>query len=336
MHRNLISPISDFPGHRPFVRVVVLHYNTGPLLLDCLKSLQNLQYPNYDVVLVDNASTDGMTQIVKEQHLVASVVDNLFNSGYCGGNNLGIKSAFPDAAKYILILNPDTVVRNLGFLSAMVDWMESHDNAGFVGPCVYFRDYETTQNTSCHFPFLTRKVLSFLKPILFKTKKASDDYKQPKKVDVLNGVCVLLRIRMLREIGMYDEKMFMYGEDWDLSFRAKTKNWDSWFVPVPSVVHKQKEEGYDYLSMTNFLLKRNAIYFLKKHGFVFQALNVAAGALLVSFIRIFWVGIRSHGGVKAYSRFFVTLLIALFMVFLGRNDSPHFGPPNVSWSPIRP
>ena len=134
--------------------------------------------------------------------------------------------------------------------------------------------------------------------------------------EVVNGVCVLKRRAMLERVGLFDEALFMYGEDWDYAIRANRDGWASYHIDVGAIVHDQDERGYDFLSLTNFLLKRNALIVLLKHRKLLSAL----GALLGSGGLTAWRAVRaSFSGVEGRSyREFAKRLFSAYVYVLSR------------------
>lgn len=325
------QPLPSMNREYPPVWVVILDYNTGPILLDCVASFLDVRYPHLHLVVVDNASTDGMAGQIRERFPAVELIRLQRNLGYCGGNNAGIEYALEKGAAYVLVVNPDTFVINPDFVTTLVDTGLQLPEAGIVGPLVdiYVRGH--LQNTSCHLPFVRRKLRGLF------TRRRPQRLARPTKlreVEVLNGVCILLRREMLLEIGAFDPMIFMYGDDWDMTIRAQARGWKSYQVPVDSIVHLQKKDGYDYLSMTNFLLKRNAAYVLLKHGYLFQAWSVAFGGLTLSVLRAMRTS-YSRAGSVGYWRFVGRLICAYSATFLGYPNAPAFGPPAAEWVAVK-
>jgi GT2 family glycosyltransferase len=106
-----------------------------------------------------------------------------------------------------------------------------------------------------------------------------------RSVEMLNGVCILLRASALRQVGAFDPRYFMYVEDADLGLRLRQAGWRLAYVPVDSVIHHQKESGYDLEGEVSLLLRRNAVYFLQKHHRRAQAWGLAAANLLLAVAR---------------------------------------------------
>ncbi len=252
---------------------------------DCLNSLRELRYPNRQVLVVDNGSADGSEEMIRNDFPEVRFIQTGENQGYTGGNNRGMEAALAAGAAYVLILNPDTVVINPDFLGAMVDYLERHDEVGIAGPRVFLREAGVVQNTVLYAPGLWRNLRNW-----FQYRLAPDSLihsgHQVVEAEVLNGVCLLIRGACLREIGLFDEEYFMYIEDADMDRRAWQAGWKVCYLPIDSIVHRQKRDGYQPDGPVDFLLKRNSVYYLVKWGRRGESLVLAGLALLV----IWWRG----------------------------------------------
>ena len=313
------------------VAIVILNYNGGALLRQCVESFLQLRHEKFRIIVVDNCSVDGSADGLEQLDSKVQVVRSTENLGYTGGNNLGIEVALQDDFEYVLLVNNDTLVCNPRFLTEMIAFAETNADAGILGPKVFFRKEGIVQNTICATPFFLKALLKWPQQKFAKipSNKSGDEFKQ---VDVLNGVCLLLKSSMLREIGILDPLIFMYREDTDLAIRARKRGWNSYYIPIQSIVHLQKSIGYEYNSMVDFLLKRNAVYVLRKHGYGLSAAGRAISSLSLSAGRALLSYIRSRDTSQLYS---VRLLYkAMIAIFSGKYHSNSFGPPVRSWSEL--
>lgn len=293
----------------------------------CLESLRTLTYPNYQVVVVDNGSQDGIEAMVCAEFPSFTFIQTGANLGYTGGNNRGIEDALECGADYILILNPDTVVINPQFLDEMVAYTEAHPEVGIAGPRVFLRERDTVQNTVLFPPGLWRNIANWVQyRIDPKSLEFSGD--QVVEAETLNGVCLLIRAACLREIGLFDENIFMYIEDAEMDYRAHRAGWRVQYLPIDSVIHQQKQEGYQMTGLVSFLLKRNSVYYLDKIGKRFDAWGYAIISLALLFIR--GVLTFNREGILDYTRFCRRLATAYWQVLSGRRLGKAFGPPFAS------
>ncbi|MDX2034599.1 MAG: glycosyltransferase family 2 protein [Blastocatellia bacterium] len=308
----------------PLVHIIVLNFRMREIVGRCLTSLRSLTYPNYRVIVVDNDSGDGIEAFVSERFPEAGMIANPVNSGYTGGNNRGMRHALDAGADYVLILNPDTEVVNDDFLTAMVAYAEAHPELGIAGPRVFLRERGEIQNTVLFPPGFWRSVFNWF---WYRIDPASFVFSGDEVVDarVLNGVCLLIRAECLRRIGLFDEDLFMYIEDADMDWRARQAGWAVRYLPIDSVIHLQKQDGYHMTSQVSFLLKRNSVYYLCKTGRRFDAWGYALFSVLLLLLRGLLT--RSRRGFEEYAEFARRLASAYLVVLRGRRLDKDFGPP---------
>jgi len=307
----------------PLVYVIVLTFNVRDLARRCLESLKTLSYPNLRVVAVDNASSDGTEEMVRTEFAHLSILQTGNNFGYTGGNNRGIEFALREGAEYVVVINPDTVVVNREFIGEMVDYMEANRDVGISGPRVFLREKGVVQNTVLYQPGLMRSLGNWIR---YRLSPASFLRSGDAVVDAetLNGVCLMMRRECLSEIGLFDENIFMYIEDADLDYRAWRAGWRVQYLPIDSVIHAQRIDGYDMTSRVSFLLRRNSVYFLRKIGSNLDAWGYAIGSLLLMSVR----GILSLGDIGKYLHFCRKLAAAYWEILSGRPLGKAFGPPH--------
>jgi GT2 family glycosyltransferase len=248
----------------PRVAVVIVNYRTADQAIASVQSLQNQRYASLSIIVVDNDSRDGSAEQLQAALPGVDVIASTENGGYTGGNNIGIESALADGADYVLVLNPDTIAINSEFISRMVDFAERHPRAALIGPRVHWRKVGEIQNTILEFPWLHRRIRGVVRRCLRQPTPARSA-SQARKAEVLSGVCLLFRAEALFDVGLFDERTFAYIDEVDWAYRAQTQKWDLWYLPIDSIVHEQKESGYERGSTVEFLLKRNTLYFLLKN-----------------------------------------------------------------------
>lgn len=324
----------------PKVAIVVVNYRTADLTIDCVRSLQNLRYDELDIIVVENCSGDdsavrflqefppltrggrggdraprGVTYPQQLRHVTLLVAAE--NGGYTAGNNLGIEHALASGANFILVLNPDTVVINPDFLTTLVGHMVENPNVGAVGPRVFLRESGNVQNTVLRFPWVWRRIADWFRHCLRKPAPRSGAL--PIAAEVLNGVCVLLRADCLREVGLFDERTFAYIEDVEWSYRAQRAGYSRQYLPVDSIIHLQKDTGYERGGTVDFLLKRNTLYFLLKTHHRLQAIVYTLCTLTLAGMMI--AKSTFSGRAAKNARFARRLARAYAGLWLGRTDS---------------
>jgi GT2 family glycosyltransferase len=306
------------------VVLIVLTYNSREVIRRCLDSLKDVGYASLQVLVVDNGSKDGTDRIVLEEFPQFRLLQTGENLGYTGGNNRGLQVALEAGAEYAMILNPDTVIADPHFVARMVDYLDANPDIGIAGPRVFLRERASVQNTVLFAPGLWRSITNWFR---FRFKPESLNLSSDVVVDAetLNGVCLLIRSKCLRETGLFDENIFMYIEDADLDFRARQAGWRVCYLPIDGVIHAQSLEGYDMTSLVSFLLRRNSVYFLKKIGRQFDAWGYAIGSIALMAVR----GLLHPSRIGEYWSFTRRLGAAYSQILRGLPLNEKFGPPYV-------
>jgi GT2 family glycosyltransferase len=233
--------------------VIILNYNTRDFLRQCLQSIKKTQGIDPEVIVVDNASTDGSVAMVKENFPEVKLMVNEKNIGFAAGNNQGVKKA---KGKFILFLNPDTLVQP-ETLKAMVDYLKKHPKTGAAtcqvelpnGQLDYacHRGFPTPWNAFAYFSGLAK---------LFPKIKAFTGYtlsylplNQTHPIDAACGAFLMVRREAGEASHWWDEDYFWYGEDLDFCYRLKQKGW-----------------RIDYVSQTKIIHHKGAASGIKKHS----------------------------------------------------------------------
>ncbi len=221
--------------------IIIVNYNTRNFLQGCLSSIyaQNKQSPP-EVVVVDNASSDGSVEMIREQFPRVVLIANDTNRGFAAANNQGIKYS---TGSLVLLLNPDTVVCD-GTLEAMAAALESDPKIGAVG-CKILNPDMSLQPSCRNFPslatvFLEQTNLRILLRVIspFRRRYLNFwDHDSPREVDWLIGACIMIKRECLDDVGLLDESFFMYAEDVDLCYRMQRRRWKVYFTPCASVIH---------------------------------------------------------------------------------------------------
>ena len=223
--------------------VIILSYNTKELLKHCLKSVFASETDSYkiEVIVVDNASADGSSLMVKKEFPEVNLIVSEKNLGFAGGNNLALKEA---KGEYILFLNSDTEVVPDAFRK-MIGFMDKNPKVGAsTAKTILFsggidpdchRGFPTPWASICYFLGLES---FFSKSRLFgQYHKFYLDLDKPHEIDAGFGTFMFVRREVLKEVGNWDESYFFYGEDLDLFYRIKEAGWKIMFYPDPLLVH---------------------------------------------------------------------------------------------------
>jgi len=217
--------MSEHPAS--FVAVIVLNWNGWRDTLECLASLEKLDYPNYQVVVVDNGSTDGSEERIRDSYSNVSMLQTGANLGFAGGNNAGIEYALQHDAGYVWLLNNDTIV-DPEALTELIAVAESDEKVGLVGSSLYyFHDPKSLQaygGGTVNWWMGTNKLL-----------------KEPARVslDFVCGASVLIKRSVVESVGLLDTLYFFYWEDVAYSRRAVEAGWKLAVAARSRILHKE-------------------------------------------------------------------------------------------------
>ncbi len=216
------------PGDRPAVFCILLNWNGCADTLECLDSLGRTRYSNLTVIVVDNGSTDGSVAQIRKAYPDIELIQSPTNLGYGAGNNLGIRHALRRGAKYIWLLNNDTVVEP-DTLSALVALCEADPMLGQAGSVLSY----------AHAPSQVQAWGGGQVNLWMGTSRHSTQPLPTEQLDFLTAASVLIRASVLEEVGLFDEAYFMYWEDTDLSFRIRRAGWKLGVAENARLLHKE-------------------------------------------------------------------------------------------------
>ena len=218
----------------PRVSIVILNYNGLTDTLNCLKSLDKCTYPNLEIILIDNGSPNGTDPkdlaAVSQKNL--RFIDNKKNDGFAGGCNRGMEIVLKEGlSKYVYLLNNDTEVEP-DFMEEAVKVAEEDDRRGIVATKSFYFDNREIVESAGMTLLDSGEVVSRGRGV------HSSVLMEDCELLGACGAAALLRVDMLREIGLFDEEFFLYSEDSDLSLRAITAGWKCWFAHRSKIYHK--------------------------------------------------------------------------------------------------
>jgi N-acetylglucosaminyl-diphospho-decaprenol L-rhamnosyltransferase len=225
----------------PDLSIIIVSYNVESILRDCLQSIIRETAPgrySYEIIIVDNASTDASCAVIEHEFPEAVLIKNADNQGFAKANNQGLARA---RGRLVLFLNPDTIIleRAVERLCALLD---SRPDIGVLGPHTYNADGRTTQATALHQPTLWGafylhvplwRLVPFWKPVLL----GEFTPERTGAVDIVKGCCMLMRTALAREIGGMNEQYFMYSEEVDVCEAVRARGFVVWYTMEASIIH---------------------------------------------------------------------------------------------------
>ena len=238
----------------PLVSIIILNYNAGNLLLNCVDSVFKSTYPNFEVLVVDNISTDNSHIICKEKFEKIHLIKNKENLGYCEGNNVGIRNA---DGEFIVILNPDTIVEPNWLNHLMSAY--SKFGEGLYQPKFFSLNEKLVLQS-------TGNMLHIFGFGFARDKGKADDekIKSVEKINYASGTCLFTSKLVLDKVGLLDPFLFLYHDDLDLGWRAAQIGINSFYVPQ-SIVYHAESYSIKWSSKKFYWLERNRKYCLLTH-----------------------------------------------------------------------
>lgn len=246
----------------PDMSIILVCWNNKAYLGPCLKSLyeSNLEC-SFDVVAVDNGSTDGSQEMLAAEYPQVMLIQNDKNEGLSRASNQGIRAT---SGKYVLLLNNDTIVNRS--LDLLVDFLDENPKVGAVGGKLLNED-GTTQSCYNNFSTLGEEFLisTRLGELLRPGYPSIMDSNEIQPVDWMSSACLLLRRTTLDQVGLLDESYFIYGDEADLQYRIKKAGWEIYFLPEVTTLH------YGGRSMTRWprrkmVYRGKMLFFQKNYG----------------------------------------------------------------------
>lgn len=246
----------------PQVAIIVLNWNGLNDTLECLESLSHLDYPFYEVIVVDNDSTDGSVPAIRARCPDVVIIETGENLGYTGGNNVGIRYALECGADYVLLLNNDTVVEP-AFLRLLVDAAEAEPAVGIAGPTIYYHerpDVIWSAGGAIDWQRGSTRMVGL-------DEQDGGQFGQvPRTVDFVTGCAMLVGRAVLEQAGLLDERFFAYYEETEWCVRATRAGFQIVHVPPAHIWHKISPAAQADSPLVHYYMTRNRLLFMKATG----------------------------------------------------------------------
>lgn len=256
------------------IGIIILNFNTPNDVIKCVSSIEAGTKNQYKIYIVDNMSTDNSVEILNDRFVgvdkIKIIVSN-YNGGYSYGNNLGIEKAIEDGCDYILVSNPDVIYYD-GAIDVLFDAISVNDEIGIVGPSTPSLDQlESQLLRKVYTPrlyFFSKKPFRFLSKIC---KSLRTEFPYPKDQEkaylfdgMVRGCCFMISAQLFREMGLFDDNVFLYSEEWIIAKKLCEKGLKCAFISKAKALHKEatstKKVGTGFQS---FHLYLSAFYYLK-------------------------------------------------------------------------
>ncbi|MBM3205364.1 glycosyltransferase family 2 protein [Candidatus Shapirobacteria bacterium] len=270
------------------VAVIILHFHNQQLTDDCLSSVKNLQTDKFRVeTIVVNNNPSEKIDALKKKYLKVIFLKTQKNLGFAGGNNLGLNKALNNKPEFLLILNNDTLLdKNL--LKELLKATGKDEEIGILGPKIYFAPGYEFHHEQYH-PQEKGKVIWYAGGLidwrnLVCSHRGVDEidhgqYQIPGETDFVSGCAMLIKKEVLKKIGFFDEKYFLYLEDVDFCQRAKKAGFKVAFVPQAKLWHLNAQSSEVGGELQDYYLTRNRLLF----GLRYASLRTKIALLKESF-----------------------------------------------------
>jgi GT2 family glycosyltransferase len=256
------------------VAIIILNFNRQKDVLECLKSVSNLDYSPFETIVVDNGSKDSSVFEIKNLYPTVHIIESKINLGVAGGRNLGISYANEKLNyKYLLFLDDDIVIDKCA-LSEMVNSFNRNENIGIVTPKCYLTNFSGVIGYAGGMSVnrFTGKITD-----IGNGEKDEGQFDESKFISSCGGLC-LISNELINKVGIFDDHFNPYGwEDVDLSLRSIQKGFKIFYNPKAIVYHKGGKKGRGKaIDEYEFSKSKNYFYLIKKHATAFQLVTIFA------------------------------------------------------------
>jgi GT2 family glycosyltransferase len=263
----------------PKVTIVISNWNGKKDTVECLESIRKIGYPNYEVILIDNASTDGSSVFLRKKFPEIKLFDNKENLGFAGGNNVGIQYAMKKGTDYVLLLDNDTKV-DQNFLTELVEVSQNNPRIGIVGPKIYF--YHNPKQIVCigaNFNFWTGQ-----SSLIGYKQFDNGQFDTIRYVDYVSGCALLIKRDTIKKIGILYARYHSYYEETEWCVRAREAGYKVCSVPKAKIWHKVSTTARKISGYSQYYKTRNRFWFMKRNSSSVQFISFVIYFFLKDFL----------------------------------------------------
>jgi GT2 family glycosyltransferase len=241
----------------PLVVIIIVVWNNLRDTIECLSSLEDLDYSNYQIIVVDNGSTDQSFVKIKEEFPFVRVVRNEENLGYSGGCNVGLEYARKELdPSYFLILNNDTIVRDRNVVNSLVEIAENCTSVGIVAPLVF--DYYN--------PHLIQSAGVSINLSKARSRHMLSIPPTPIRSDAVHGCAFMIKRKVIDQIGGLDDQFYLYWEETDYCLRLRQAGYQILIDPGTRILHKSGRTIGGRGALYTYYFFRNRLLLMHKHA----------------------------------------------------------------------
>lgn len=269
---------------KPKVFLVLLNWNNSKDTILCMRSLLKVYYKKIYPLVIDNHSSDNSISELESFRknnpaFGLEIIKNFENSGFAGGNNVGIRYALKKGADYILLLNNDTVV-DPNFVDELLKESQKDDKAGIITPAIFFYDNKELLWFGGKTKIEWWRMDKAISNSLFNKRISKNSTTE--NVDFVTGACMLIKRQVFESVDGFDERFFLYFEDADLALRVRKNGWKLVWTPSAKIWHKVSATTIPKIGVSRVLYynNRNAMLLVRKHGPIWAKLYMHVWAFL--------------------------------------------------------
>jgi GT2 family glycosyltransferase len=283
----------------PRVAIVIVIWNGRDDTLECLSTFRADGYPNREIIVVDNGSTDDSVAAIRAGFPDTVILQTGRNLGFTGGNNAGIQQALERGADYVFLLNNDTLVES-DALEKLVEAAEANPDAGLLAPVIH--NFDPPQAI-----WFSGSVVNLRRGTAWHDNSRQPSREEmPYEVPWATGCAMLIRADLVRRLGGFDDRYYLSWEDVDLSLRVRKEGHRLLVVPQSRIYHKGGQSGKNLNGIYNYYAVRNSLLLASKYSgrdYPRAAFSIVSGALRGGLrfsslrtgrFRLIWDGLRDH------------------------------------------
>ena len=279
---------TEIEENDPLISIVILNYNAGNLLIDCVDSIQKSNYKKFEIIVVDNISKDKSHRKCKEKFPNIKLIENSENLGYCEGNNVGLRIA---KGEFVAILNPDTIV-DPSWLSELLYAYKKNGDGIYQPKFLASTDHTMLLSTG-----------NMIQIFGFGYSRAKGDidkkqYENFEKINFASGTCIFTSKKIIEEIGLFESFLFAFHDDFELCWRGALIGINSFYVPTAIVYHPIEGYSFKWSPLKFKLLERNRKYCLLTLYSRSTFYKMIPGLLLVDIAVLFFYLSKGLGKMK--------------------------------------
>ncbi len=244
----------------PLVSIISINYNQSLVTLEFIESLSHLTYPNYEIIIIDNASPSDNPDLIKEKYPNTTLIKSKENLGFAGGNNIGIINS---NGKYLLFINNDTEVE-LNFLEPMVDAFEEDDKLGMVSPKIIF--HHSKEQKIMQYAGGTE--INYIKGTgrFYGYGEVDKEQYKTTYTNLIHGAAVMVPRELMKTVGVWPDVFFLYYEEIDWSEHFKRSGYKLKYIAESTIYHKESISIGKATPLRVFYMNRNRQLFIRRNA----------------------------------------------------------------------